>query len=334
MKITVIVPIYNTEPFLCKCIDSLLSQTRIPDEILLIDDGSTDASGKICDKYSVEYENVIAWHKENEGLGPARNYGMERACGDYILFIDSDDYLDDDYLSVMERKIKETNCDTCKTTFKRFDERGNVSITNSVEEKIYTGKEIIKELVPRMIGSSPEKADAIPMSSCCTMYSSKIISENNIKFMSERKFISEDIIFNLQYYSYSEITLLSDYVGYNYRINNNSLTTVFMEDRFDRCKYLVIKEKEMLIDRGIYDTSSNRLSKQFFIYTRMSIEQLKNSNLTLGEKNSIIYKICNDTLLKECIDMFPRAKLGIKQRIFIELIRFKQIRLLRMLLAS
>lgn len=100
--LSVVVPIYNVEPYLERCIDSLLEQTYERMEILLVDDGSTDGSGEIADRYERSYEKIRVFHKENGGLSDARNYGLERAKGDYIYLMDSDDYLvEKDALSVL-----------------------------------------------------------------------------------------------------------------------------------------------------------------------------------------------------------------------------------------
>lgn len=93
MDISIIVPVYNVEKYLDRCLESLLEQEKVETEILIIDDGSTDNSGKISDIYQKKYNNIYVYHKKNEGLGLTRNYGMDRARGDYILFVDSDDYI-------------------------------------------------------------------------------------------------------------------------------------------------------------------------------------------------------------------------------------------------
>ena len=92
--ISIIIPVYNVENYLNRCIDSVLSQTYKNLEIILIDDGSTDSSSKICDFYQEKDRRVIAYHKRNEGQGIARNYGIDRSKGEYIMFVDSDDWID------------------------------------------------------------------------------------------------------------------------------------------------------------------------------------------------------------------------------------------------
>ena len=92
--LSVIVPVYNVESYLSRCVDSILSQSGVMLEVLLVDDGSTDASGKICDSYAARDGRVKVIHKENGGLSSARNTGLDRASGDYVTFVDSDDYLE------------------------------------------------------------------------------------------------------------------------------------------------------------------------------------------------------------------------------------------------
>ena len=97
-KISVIVPVYNTEKYLNRCIDSILAQTFTDFELLLIDDGSTDCSGKICDEYAAKDSRVRVFHKENGGVSSARNMGLDNAQGEWITFVDSDDWVHEDFL--------------------------------------------------------------------------------------------------------------------------------------------------------------------------------------------------------------------------------------------
>ena len=111
MKVSVIVPVYNVEKYLDKCLNSLVNQTLKEIEILVINDGSPDNSQKIIDKYVKEYSNVKSYIKKNGGLSSARNYGLKYAKGEYIAFIDSDDYVSVDMLNEMYKKAKDNNSD-------------------------------------------------------------------------------------------------------------------------------------------------------------------------------------------------------------------------------
>lgn len=110
-RITVIVPIYNMEKLMRKCLDSILAQSFHDYECLLIDDGSTDGSPAICDEYAIKDSRFKAFHKSNGGLSDARNYGIEYAQGDYTIFFDPDDWVDEDCLKDMYRKAQETDAD-------------------------------------------------------------------------------------------------------------------------------------------------------------------------------------------------------------------------------
>ncbi len=333
--ISIIVPVYNVEKYLCKCLDSLLHQIYQDFEVIMVDDGSQDSSGKICDKYAENYSHFQVIHKKNNGLGMARNTGMEYATGEYILFIDSDDYLDDDFLVKIYDTLKSNNCDTCKTCFRRINEKGIKSIENQIlNEVIYKDEDITKKLLPRMIGSSPTIKDAIPMSVCCTIYSMDIIRKYELKFVSEREWISEDILFNIQYYSVAQKVILSNYIGYNYRVNMNSLTTTYKKNRFEKSILMYLKEQELLKNMGLLETCQYRLDRQFFIYTKMSLEQMKNSELSKRNKINEIKYICNSEILRNIIKEYPIQKLGIKHKIFLYMLKNKMTYFLYLLMCK
>ncbi len=118
IQISIVVPVYNKAKYLSKCIDSIINQAYKYFEIILVDDGSTDNSGKICDTYSDKYPNIKVFHKQNSGVSAARNYGIERAAYDYIAFLDSDDYWDQGFLSEIVMLIsKYPDCGMFSTGF-------------------------------------------------------------------------------------------------------------------------------------------------------------------------------------------------------------------------
>ena len=121
-KISVIVPVYNVLPYIEKCINSLICQTYKNLEIILVDDGSCDGSGEICDKYAQKYKNIIVFHKNNEGLSSARNVGLVHVTGDYIGFVDSDDYIEQDMYEKMLQTMNNSKSDMCVCSFVREKE--------------------------------------------------------------------------------------------------------------------------------------------------------------------------------------------------------------------
>ena len=111
MILSIIIPVYNCSKYINKCIDSIINQKGVDYEILLIDDGSTDTSGNICDLYANKHKNIMVYHKENEGVSAARNTGIDKCRGEYITFVDSDDFLEPNALSLKLKKLIELNVD-------------------------------------------------------------------------------------------------------------------------------------------------------------------------------------------------------------------------------
>lgn len=126
IKLSFIVPIYNVEPYLRKCVDSLLAQDYFDYEIILIDDGSPDGCPKICDEYAAAHENIRAVHRENGGLSAARNSGIKVAKGEYICFLDSDDYWEPNVLSGLMAQIERDKLDVLRFKYQNVNERYEV----------------------------------------------------------------------------------------------------------------------------------------------------------------------------------------------------------------
>lgn len=141
--ISIIIPVYNVEKYLHRCLDSILAQTLKEYEVLLIDDGSNDSSALICDEYASRDRRFKVIHKENKGVSNARNIGIENSVGEYIVFIDSDDWVASDYLKVLYTTMQENSCDLAYCAFKRVNElypsTGNdENILNFTKKVVYS----------------------------------------------------------------------------------------------------------------------------------------------------------------------------------------------------
>lgn len=328
--VSVIIPVYNVEKYLKICVESVINQTYKNIEIILIDDGSKDLSGKICDEFKLIDDRIIVIHKANEGLGLTRNVGIDIAKGSYIVFVDSDDFVSSTMIEDLINSAYINKCDTVKDGCHRVDEKGNYLYSIEIEESVFKDKSIVTEMLPRMVGSSPSKKDSIIMSAWNVLYSMEIINKYNLKFESERKYISEDIIFNLSYFKYSKGTALINKCNYKYRTNGKSLTGSYKKDRFELSKILFEKEKEMLNELGIFNITEQRWIRNFFTYILTCIKQedVNISNLEFNQAIENIKCICNDSYVKDLIEKFPINKLGLKQRVFIYLIKYKYAKLL------
>ncbi len=145
MEISVIVPIYNVEAYLPRCVDSLLHQSFTDYEIILVDDGATDGSPALCDAYAAREERVRTIHKQNGGLSDARNAGIDAASGAYLAFVDSDDWVDDDFLKVLYENAVQNDADISVVNFhKSFPERDEPA--PSAPEGLYTGEQAMTYL--------------------------------------------------------------------------------------------------------------------------------------------------------------------------------------------
>ncbi len=155
-KISVIVPIYNVEQYLKKCVKSIQNQTYKNLEIILVDDGSPDNCGKMCDEFAKEDNRIKVIHKENGGLSDARNAGIEIATGEYVTFIDSDDWVSEDYCQILYTALKETHSDVSTIRFALVVEK-NAVVTNVGPQKVtipngaivFEKEEILKQLLMR-----------------------------------------------------------------------------------------------------------------------------------------------------------------------------------------
>lgn len=152
IKVSVIVPVYNVQDFLEECVNSLIAQTMDGIEILLIDDGSTDSSGKICDTYAKKHQNIRVIHKVNGGLGDARNVGAEEAKGDYLYFIDSDDFLDHDAIRFLYEEAENKKLDVILFSAESFSDEQDITFNPNAYRRAHflnevkIGKEMFKAL--------------------------------------------------------------------------------------------------------------------------------------------------------------------------------------------
>ena len=146
--ISIIIPVYNTEKYLERCLNSLIQQTVKKIEIILIDDGSTDSSGNICDNYAKNHENIKVIHQMNRGQAAARNEGLKIAGGKYIGFVDSDDWVKYDMYETMLEVIENENCDVVECDYiqtDKFTQTTEVVADIEWKKKIFSGDEILRE---------------------------------------------------------------------------------------------------------------------------------------------------------------------------------------------
>lgn len=232
--ISIIVPVYNTEKFLPECLMSIVNQTYKNIEVICIDDDSSDKSMKILNEFAKKDKRIKVIHKDNEGVSAARNIGLELAKGEYILFVDSDDWIEKITCEEAIKKITEENADIIMWSYIREKEGKSKRKQIFDKDVTYINNEVQDNLHRRMIGiigselAQPENADAL-----CTvwgkLYRRSIICNNTIKFYDIRKIGTyEDGLFNLLYFQYvHKAIFLNQYLYHYRRTNKDSITKVY-----------------------------------------------------------------------------------------------------------
>lgn len=237
LLVTIVLPVYNVENYLDRCVDSVVAQTYGNLEIILVDDGSTDNCPRICDDWSARDSRIKVVHKENAGLGMARNTGIEHASGDYICFFDSDDYIREDAIELIVRCIEETSAELVVFGFTFVNSKGEPerSVVPCTPNRVYEEGDVREWFLPALVGSDQKTAGKynLWLSAWSTCYSSSLISRTGWRFVSEREVISEDVYSLLGLYArVKSVAILSESL-YRYCYNSASLTHVYRADRLD-----------------------------------------------------------------------------------------------------
>lgn len=307
-KVSIIAPIYSVEPFLNKCITSLVNQTLQDVEIILVDDGSPDNCPSICDEWAKKDERIKVIHKKNEGLGMACNSGLEVATGEYVAFCDSDDFVDRDMYEALYHVATEHQADAVYSGIKTVNQNGEVKPMNE-----YASFEIIKDesaihhFIMDMVASetSCTQERCCPMSAKVVLYRKKVIDNNNLRFVSERVLICEDLIWNMDFLCHSKCIVKMPQTFYYYYNNTSSLSKQLRTDRFPFFKTL---RKELLRKGEKYRMPSahkKRVNRMFIGYCRFYIGQICNSTLSYQVQKQLVSEICKDSIWKEVWNEYP-----------------------------
>lgn len=306
-KYSVIVPVYNVEKYLAKCIDSLLKQTFENFEIVIVDDGSTDQSPVLCDEFAKNYpEQVRVIHQKNKGLGGARNTGIDHAKGEYLLFIDSDDYVETDLLASVDSTIEETDAQMVVFDYKCVDEEGNVLENVSAwnrEKPVFS-----LEQEPTFLFSAN--------GACNKVYSRKLFEQCQIRFPEKEWF--EDLSTVVKLYPFAETIAYIDKSFYNYFQRNGSImknknldrnreimsaadsslnfyrSNGFYEKYKEELEYLAFLHVYILASvRVVKEDSHSPLLQEFKEYTLKNVPNYKQNKYvqSMSKKEKLIVKL-------------------------------------------
>lgn len=337
-ELSIVVPVYNSSKFLRKAVDSLLNQTYKNIEVILINDGSIDDSGEICDEYAQRDSRVKVLHKKNEGQGIARNIGIKMSTGIYLTFLDSDDYLDLKTYEYVVATTKKYNLDINRFCYSQFYEETQIKkISTYVEPKIYEDNESIRQaalcIFSRPINNS-EKDLNLGGSACCAIYKRSLIINNNISFPNNKEFVCEDFLFNYYCLCKAERIGKSSSVLYYYRINPISTThkpnLEIVKKCVHTCEYL---ENKFLLDG--YDTTSIYYAQGFIIEAlRAYLKNIFMSSMPLSEKINWAIEQSNLDYIKKVEKLYNWKNLPVKHKLYFRLFVHKRIFLLYLLIVG
>lgn len=302
-KISIIVPVYNVDTYLDNCIKSIVSQDFSEYEVILVDDGSTDQSGEICDKYARNYSQVKVIHQDNKGLGGARNTGIDAACGEYLLFVDSDDSIKENMLSFLYDTATDNNSDMVLFGMDYIDEQGNIIETKC---PLSSGiRNITSDERISLFSDNPYAWNKL--------YKRELFIKNNIRYP-ERMWY-EDLCVTPKVILCSERLTLIDKVFYNYLQRNGSIMHIKNTDRnadmitvisdilafyrekgvFDKfykylCYMTVMHMMVLCTLRVASDNIHHPLLKQFYDFTACNFSDFKTNSYT-KEKLTFRHKV-------------------------------------------
>ncbi|UQZ85697.1 putative glycosyltransferase EpsJ [Paenibacillus konkukensis] len=237
-KVSIVVPIYNMEAYLERCLDALLTQTLTAIEIIAVNDGSTDRSGHILDRYARQDKRIIAIHKKNGGVSSARNEGMRAASGEFIGFVDPDDWVDGHmYETLYEQAVSEDADIVMCTYIREFGTHAKEKMFQLPEKVSYDGQEVRDHLLRRLIGplneeiASPELLDAWG-TVWSKLYRADLLQRNGLSFV-DLKIVgtNEDSLFNIHACYHARKFVFINKPFYHYwRVNDSSVTTGYKPD--------------------------------------------------------------------------------------------------------
>ncbi|MBQ4510326.1 MAG: glycosyltransferase family 2 protein [Clostridia bacterium] len=309
-KISIIIPVYNVEAYLKDCIDSILMQSMQDYEIILVDDGSTDKSGNLCDEFASKRENIFAYHKENGGPSDARNYGIEKSNGEYIVFVDSDDYFDD--CKILEKIVNASEngkYDIVAYCIKFYD-----AISGRLQEKQYYDESIndlpsLEKQLKYVISK-----DQMVISSCGYAVKRELIIKNDLFF--EKGIVAEDTERTMRIFSCKPSIIFINEPAYCTRRGRpGSLSTEAANKNVSDLLYVIKKHSDIF--KKTEDLLLNYMAYQYSVLCGILVKTEDNEF-----KKSILNDIIEYKWLLE-YDLSPKVKkvkkayklLGIKNTI-------------------
>ena len=319
--LSVIVPVYKVEAYLDTCVQSILSQTYRDLELILVDDGSPDRSGAMCDEWAARDSRVRVIHKPNGGVCSARNAGLDAAKGDYIAFVDSDDWLDSEMYAVMMAQVREYGCDVVMCDCVKEFPDGPRLYTHDIRPGFYDRTTLTKEYFPHLLMMENVEYPAT-ISNWLLLFRRELVKD--VRYLTGVRY-SEDLLFGAQLlYRANSFCYLKGQSFYHYRMNPTSATHKFVPDKWN--DYLKLHAGIRASFGGCADFDFSHqidLCLLFFLYN--AVGDLYGAPVERREKKRMILSILNDPEVRTMFRRLDIAGLPIsgKQKIITMLYRHR-----------
>lgn len=319
--ISIIVPVYNGEKYIEKCINSILNQTYTNLELIIINDGSNDNTEKKIKSFNDQRINYF--YIDNSGVSVARNFGIEQATGEYIAFVDSDDYLDLDMYKILVKISKDSSSDLVSCSYEKKHSNKIVPEKTYLSQGYYNKKDIVNKIYPSLFEDRSLKP-LIPLNIVTKLFKTKIIKDNNILFEPGLRY-GEDLLFTQIYFlNIKSFYYLPDCYFYKYFNNKKSVTKSYDKHMWKNQKKGIHKRIELIKKIEEYDFYSQIPYK----YVKSSMSALvnigRNKDLNFNQTSEEIEKLLSDRELKYSINIIDTKEFSKIRKLFTYLIKNNQ----------
>lgn len=330
-KVTVVIPVYNVEKYLDRCLKSVVNQTYKNLEIILVDDGSPDHCPQICDEWAKTDKRIRVIHKKNAGLGMARNTGIDNATGNFICFVDSDDYIDVNTIEKACCKAVECQADVVYYGYNIVNAEGTITqiYKPEIDKTTYKGKDVAEEILPELISLdySKKKKVNLMLSACTALFSMNLLDNIHWRFVSEREIISEDVYSLMKLFGHITCVGILPEAMYYYCQNDASLTRTYRKDRYEGIKAFYDQVLILCENLKYPEIVKTRFASVYLAFVIATLKLIVMSSDNFLEKIRNIRKIEKDPHLKKVLSEID-LKIESKSRKLIRLSMLSQNTLL------
>lgn len=330
-KISVIVPVYNSQKYLQACLESLIKQTYENYEVILVNDGSTDQSLEICKLFEKKSAKVKIINQQNSGVSCARNKGLEQATGKYVMFVDSDDWIDQEMLYQFATQVMQNEADFVMCNLIReYSTKSELVSSGFKSSTMLEHHEIEEQLILGLIEKKEGQLQHIlapfrgPVGK---LYNLELVKKHQLKF-DDQLIIGEDFLFNLQYLKCCKKAFIIEDFYYHYRANESSITRRYKESCWPNIYKITLQQiEEFIKENGYTELAKQQFSQLVIKYYLICLDnelRIENSHL-ISHQIEHVKEMCNSTYVVESLRMINklnRVRFDIKPMVLI-LTRYK-----------